>query len=312
MFTMMNKARLSVGVQGLAIAERAYQQAVALCARATPGPGRGPPTDGAASPIIEHPDVRRMLLTIEVLDRGAARRSCTSSPSRSTSPSTTLTPTVRAERRALVELLTPVAKAWGTDLGVELTVARPPGPRRHGLRRGDRRGAALPRRTHRPDLRGDQRHPGDRPRDPQAADGRRPRRVRLPRPSRRHRRRAGRRPARSSPRSARTSSPRSGSLRTATDAGARRTHRRPGRRARRRHAVPADLRHRHRRLAHGPPGRSPPTADSPRATTDADFLQAKVVTARFYCEQLLPQAAGLLPAVTTPPDAWLALDPDLL
>ena len=64
MFTMMNKARLSVAVQGLAVAERAYQQAVAYARERRQG--RAVTNDGpAASPIIEHPDVRRMLLTMK-------------------------------------------------------------------------------------------------------------------------------------------------------------------------------------------------------------------------------------------------------
>ena len=119
MFTMMNKARLSVGIQGLAVADRAYQQAVAYARERRQGGvvGRG---GDVPAPIIEHADVRRMLLTIkasvealraliyfvaESIDLGEHHPDAT----------------VRAERRELVELLTPVTKAWGTDLGVELT-----------------------------------------------------------------------------------------------------------------------------------------------------------------------------------------------
>ncbi len=64
MFTMMNAARLNVGLQGVAIAERAYQQArdFARIARAGPPARRG--IDAGALPIIHHPDVRRMLLSM--------------------------------------------------------------------------------------------------------------------------------------------------------------------------------------------------------------------------------------------------------
>src|SRR5215218_8900329 len=73
MFTMMNQARLSVGLQGVAIAERATQQALAHARERKQGRPVGG-TDGA-SPIIAHPDVRRMLLTMRGLTR-AARTIC--------------------------------------------------------------------------------------------------------------------------------------------------------------------------------------------------------------------------------------------
>jgi 3-(methylthio)propanoyl-CoA dehydrogenase len=119
MFTMMNNARLVVGVQGLAIAERAYQQAVDYAKQRQQGRAPGAPS-GTASPIIDHPDVRRMLLTqkasIEAL-RSLAYLVAESMDLASHHPEQA----VRDSRRELVELLTPVAKAWGTDLGVELS-----------------------------------------------------------------------------------------------------------------------------------------------------------------------------------------------
>jgi alkylation response protein AidB-like acyl-CoA dehydrogenase len=119
MFTMMNNARLSVGLEGLAIAERAYQQAVEYANERRQGraPGAAP---GVSSPIVELPDVRRMLLTmkaqIEALrcltylnaeSIDLARRH----PDEAT----------RQWRSELADLLTPITKGWGTDLGVELT-----------------------------------------------------------------------------------------------------------------------------------------------------------------------------------------------
>jgi alkylation response protein AidB-like acyl-CoA dehydrogenase len=62
MFTMMNNARLSVGLEGLAMSERAYQQALAYAQERTQGRAIGAPA-GVSSPIVEHPDVRRMLMT---------------------------------------------------------------------------------------------------------------------------------------------------------------------------------------------------------------------------------------------------------
>jgi alkylation response protein AidB-like acyl-CoA dehydrogenase len=118
MFTMMNNARLSVGLQGLAIGERAYQQAVAFANERRQGRAPGAPA-GESSLIVEHPDVRRMLLTARAyleamrcllyfnaacIDR--ARHHPDSS--------------VREANDELVELLTPVSKAWCTDLGNEL------------------------------------------------------------------------------------------------------------------------------------------------------------------------------------------------
>jgi 3-(methylthio)propanoyl-CoA dehydrogenase len=119
MFTMMNNARLAIGVQGLAIAERAFQQAVIYAKQRQQGRAPGAPA-GVASPIIDHPDVRRMLLTqkasIEAL-RSLAYLVAESMDMADHHPDQA----VRDRRRELVQLLTPVTKAWGTDLGVELS-----------------------------------------------------------------------------------------------------------------------------------------------------------------------------------------------
>ena len=63
MFTMMNNARLSVGLEGLCISERAYQQALQYAQDATQGRADRRAEPGTSSPIIDHPDVRRMLMT---------------------------------------------------------------------------------------------------------------------------------------------------------------------------------------------------------------------------------------------------------
>ncbi|MBL28340.1 MAG: acyl-CoA dehydrogenase [Rhodospirillaceae bacterium] len=118
MFTMMNNARLNVGVQGIAIAERAYQQALDYARERVQGqlPGR---KDAGRVTIIEHPDVRRMLLDmraqIEAM-RGLALVTAEALDLSHHHPD----PAVRAERHQFVELMTPVVKGWSTDLGFEI------------------------------------------------------------------------------------------------------------------------------------------------------------------------------------------------
>ncbi|HET6775087.1 MAG TPA: acyl-CoA dehydrogenase [Acidimicrobiales bacterium] len=119
MFKMMNNARLSVGVSGLALGERAYQQAVAYAHERRQGRAPGAPA-GESSPIVDHPDVRRMLLTmrahIEAL-RCLVYLNAESLDLAARHPDED----VRTWRQELADLLTPITKAWGTDLGNELT-----------------------------------------------------------------------------------------------------------------------------------------------------------------------------------------------
>jgi 3-(methylthio)propanoyl-CoA dehydrogenase len=119
MFTMMNNARLNVGVQGLAIAERAYQQACNFARVRVQGRPLGAPADARGLPIIHHPDVRRMLLwmraAIEAMRSLAYSAAATIDRGRRhPDPAERL----RAQRRA--ELLIPVVKAWCSDLGVSV------------------------------------------------------------------------------------------------------------------------------------------------------------------------------------------------
>ncbi len=119
MFTMMNNARLSVGVQGIAIAERAYQDAVGSAHERTQGRALGAPA-GTSSPIIEHVDVRRNLLTmkayIEAM-RGVAFLDAAAVDAEGHHPDED----GRARGAERAALLTPIVKGWCTDLGVELT-----------------------------------------------------------------------------------------------------------------------------------------------------------------------------------------------
>ncbi|HTN15010.1 MAG TPA: acyl-CoA dehydrogenase [Sphingomonadaceae bacterium] len=113
MFTMMNSARINVGNQGVQIAERALQQAMAY-ARERVQSARAGAASRAPVPIIEHPDVRRMLLRMKALTEGARALLYYTSGQvdRSTLGDSA------AQSRA--DLLVPLIKAWGTDIGMEV------------------------------------------------------------------------------------------------------------------------------------------------------------------------------------------------
>ncbi|HEX2554835.1 MAG TPA: acyl-CoA dehydrogenase [Microvirga sp.] len=118
MFTMMNNARLAVGLQGVAIAERAYQQALAYANERRQGRAPGQTSEGM-SPIIAHPDVRRMLLTMRALT-GAARSICLLTAEALDRSHREADPAARKAAAERAALLTPVAKAFSTDIGVEV------------------------------------------------------------------------------------------------------------------------------------------------------------------------------------------------
>jgi 3-(methylthio)propanoyl-CoA dehydrogenase len=113
MFTMMNNARLGIGLTGLSIAERAYQQARDFAKDRVQG------SAGNSATIIQHPDVRRMLLTMKstveamrglIYDTVANLDIARAHPDAET----------RESARNRADLLTPVVKAWCTDMGVEV------------------------------------------------------------------------------------------------------------------------------------------------------------------------------------------------
>ncbi|MBA4785955.1 MAG: acyl-CoA dehydrogenase C-terminal domain-containing protein [Rhizobiales bacterium] len=117
MFTMMNNARLAVGMQGVAIAEAATQKAVAFARERTQGKAPGW-TGAGMSPIIEHPDVARMLLTMTALTQGS-RAICYACAHAIDMAHRTEGEEARTwtERAAL---LTPIAKSFATDAGVDV------------------------------------------------------------------------------------------------------------------------------------------------------------------------------------------------
>ncbi len=119
MFTMMNEARQKVGIQGIGIAERAYQAARDYAKERVQGRPVGHGGEGRAA-IIHHPDVRRMLMTMR--SRVEAMRALgyvvagdVDRAARHPDPGE------RRRRHGRVELLTPILKAWCTELGQEIT-----------------------------------------------------------------------------------------------------------------------------------------------------------------------------------------------
>jgi alkylation response protein AidB-like acyl-CoA dehydrogenase len=118
MFTMMNSARLNVGVQGVAIAERALQQAIRYANDRTQGKPFGLQHEGAEMvPIQRHPDVRRMLMTMRS-GIEAGRAICLSTALAIDLARRHPDAAERLKAKQREELLTPIAKAWCTDMGV--------------------------------------------------------------------------------------------------------------------------------------------------------------------------------------------------
>ncbi len=117
MFAMMNSARLGVGLQGVAIADRALQQALSYARERRQGRS-GKSGDGGMSPIIEHPDVQRMLLTMRALVH-AARGLCHLTAVAIDLSRHAKTDEQRRQAEQRAALLTPVAKAFSTDIGDE-------------------------------------------------------------------------------------------------------------------------------------------------------------------------------------------------
>jgi butyryl-CoA dehydrogenase len=120
MFTMMNTERLAVGIQGLGLAEASYQGAVAYARERLQGralSGTKHP-DKPADPIIVHPDIRRMLLTMRATIEGCRALGVWVARALDVEHQSA-DPEVRGEAEELVALMTPVVKALFTDMGFE-------------------------------------------------------------------------------------------------------------------------------------------------------------------------------------------------
>ncbi len=119
MFTMMNQARLGVGLEGVGIADRAYQQALAFAQQRRQGRAIGKPGEGMDA-IIVHPDIKRMLMQMRALT-AAARTICYATAVAIDVSVRAGDARVRADAAARGALLTPIAKAFSTDIGNEVT-----------------------------------------------------------------------------------------------------------------------------------------------------------------------------------------------
>lgn len=117
MFSMMNNARLSVGHQGVAIGERAYQQAVGYAADRVQGKVQG--VEGRA-PIIHHGDVKRMLLQMRGLTEAGRALSFYTIAAEDRSHHF-VDPDSQQHNQRLVEILTPLVKGWCTEVSMEIT-----------------------------------------------------------------------------------------------------------------------------------------------------------------------------------------------
>ena len=119
MFIMMNAARYAVGVQGIAVAERAYQQAVAYAKDRV----QSRPVDGsmaASAPIIHHPDVKRMLMTMRACTEGCRAMASVAAAAYDAAhhhPDAE----VRKQNQAFYEFMVPLVKGYSTEMSLEVT-----------------------------------------------------------------------------------------------------------------------------------------------------------------------------------------------
>ncbi|MDQ8018738.1 MAG: acyl-CoA dehydrogenase [Bordetella sp.] len=119
MFIMMNAARYAVGVQGIAVAERAYQHAVAYARERV----QSRPVDGSmnkSAPIIHHPDVKRMLMTMRAYTEGCRAMASVAAAAYDAAhhhPDAE----ARAQNQAFYEFLVPLVKGYSTEMSLEVT-----------------------------------------------------------------------------------------------------------------------------------------------------------------------------------------------
>ena len=117
MFIMMNAARFAVGLEGLAIAERAFQRALAFAKERVQG--RDLVQGGKAVPIIRHPDVRRMLMLMKSQAEAMRALAYTTAAAMDFARKDP-DPEARKRHQAFVDLMIPVVKGWCTETGIEV------------------------------------------------------------------------------------------------------------------------------------------------------------------------------------------------
>ena len=118
MFIMMNAARYAVGMQGIAVAERAYQKAAAFAKERI----QSRPVDGSlpgSGPIIHHPDVRRMLMTMRAYTEGCRAMAITAAAAFDASHRHA-DADVRKQNQAFYEFMVPLVKGYSTEMSVEV------------------------------------------------------------------------------------------------------------------------------------------------------------------------------------------------
>ena len=117
MFIMMNSARFAVGVQGIAVAERAYQKAAAYAKERI----QSRDVAGSSAPvaIVEHPDVRRMLMTMRAQVEAARALACYAA-ARSDAAHHAADETTRRRDKAVYEFLVPIVKGWSTEMSIDV------------------------------------------------------------------------------------------------------------------------------------------------------------------------------------------------
>jgi len=120
MFIMMNQARFSVGMEGVGLSERAYQRAVAFARDRVQGKAVGMDRAHAAGPIIDHPDIRRMLMTMRAYTeatRAVAYVTAAAIDNAHRHPDAD----ARKRHQAFVDLMIPIVKGWSTEVAQEVT-----------------------------------------------------------------------------------------------------------------------------------------------------------------------------------------------
>jgi alkylation response protein AidB-like acyl-CoA dehydrogenase len=120
MFIMMNLARFSVGMEGVGISERAYQRAVAYARDRVQGKAVGTERGVPAGPIIGHPDIQRMLLTMRAYTeatRAVAYVTASAMDHAHREPD----PAAKKRHQAFVDLMIPIVKGWSTEIAQEIT-----------------------------------------------------------------------------------------------------------------------------------------------------------------------------------------------